>query len=77
MAKLTLAIDGDVLDRARMRALERHTSVNQLVRDYLESLAGVDRTKDAVDAFIGLAEHIGAGSGPKGRTWTREDLYER
>jgi hypothetical protein len=77
MANLTLTIDGELLKRARMRALERDTSVNALVRDYLETLTGVDRTKDAIDAFIGLAEDSDAGSGPEGRSWTREDLYER
>jgi hypothetical protein len=59
MANLTLTIDGELLKRARMRALERDTSVNALVRDYLETLAGVARTKDAIDAFIGLAEYYG------------------
>jgi len=35
---LTLAIDGEVLLEARKFALERRTTVNQLVREYLSGL---------------------------------------
>jgi hypothetical protein len=77
MANLTLTIDGDLLKRARIRALERDTSVNALVRDYLEGLAGQATARDALRSFLELAAHSNSGSGPGGRTWTRDELYER
>jgi Family of unknown function (DUF6364) len=75
MARLTLTIDAEVLKRARIRALERGTSVNAIVRDYLEKLAGQATAQDATAALIELAERTNAGSGPRGRTWARGDLY--
>jgi hypothetical protein len=77
MANLTLTIDAELLKRARMRALERDTSVNALVREYLETLAGPTRKREALDAFLALAEQSHASSGPAGRTWTRDELHER
>lgn len=77
MANLTLSIDAELLRRARIRALERGTSVNALVRDYLERFAGESRAEDPIDRFLALAERSSAGSGAGGRTWTREDVYDR
>lgn len=39
MANLTLAIDANVLKRARRRALDEVTSVNAVVREYLSNYA--------------------------------------
>lgn len=77
MTNLTLTIDDELLKRARIRALEQDTSVNALVREYLEGLAGGAKTQDAIRAVLELAERSGAGSGTDGRTWTRDELYER
>ena len=41
MANLTITVDEQVLKRARIRALEDDTSVNALLRDYLEVYAGL------------------------------------
>lgn len=77
MANLTLVIDGDLLRRARIRALEQGTSVNAIVRDYLRHYVGADAAEDAVDAFLARAGRSRASSGPGGRTWTRDDAHER
>jgi hypothetical protein len=77
MANLTLSIDDALLKRARIRALERDTSVNSLVRGYLEELVGGDSTPSGITGFLALAESVHAGSGPGGRQWTRDELYER
>ena len=39
MAKLTLSVDGDVVDRAKRYAARRGTSVSRLVEGYLELIA--------------------------------------
>jgi hypothetical protein len=77
MANLTLSIDDELLKQARIRALERDTSVNSLVRRYLEELASDGSTPSGIAGFLTLAESIHAGSGPGGRQWTRDELYER
>jgi plasmid stability protein len=77
MANLTLTIDDDLLKRARMRALQRDTSVNALVREYLEQVVSEAAGIDPLDGFLALSEPVAAGSGPGGRTWTREELHER
>jgi hypothetical protein len=77
VANLTLAIDEDLLRRARIKALEDGTSVNALVREQLERYAGESEAAAGLKAFLRETERTNAGSGPGGRTWTREDLYER
>ncbi len=77
VANLTLTIDTELLKQARIRALERDTSVNAMVREYLEGIAGQGKEQDAIGVFLELAEHSDAGSGPEGRTWRRDDVYER
>ena len=77
MSNLTVSIPEDVLRKARIRALEHRTSVNAVVRDYLERYAGIGPTADALAGFVELAEAAAASSGPGGRTWTRDGLDER
>jgi plasmid stability protein len=76
MANVTLTIDEDVLRRARIRALEQNTSVNAVVRDFLESYAGTSAAAQAIDELLELAERSQASSGRNGRSWTRESVYE-
>jgi len=77
VANLTLSIDDDLLRRARIRALERGTSVNAVVRDYLRRFAGRDDAPDPLAAFFEVGDRSGASSGPAGRTWSRDELHER
>ena len=76
MANLTIAVDDDVLKRARMRAVEQGTSVNAILRQHLESYAGGNAEQiAAMRRFVEFAKKSKAGSG--GRKWRREDLYDR
>lgn len=77
MANLTLSVDDELLRRARMRALELRTTVNALVRDYLESFTGHNPARAAMAEFLTIADSVHASSGPGGRTWKREDLHAR
>jgi plasmid stability protein len=77
MTNLTLTVDEEVLRRARIRALERGTSVNALVREYLRQLAGRSAAAEGVAEFLEATRGAGAGSGPEGRAWTRDELYDR
>jgi hypothetical protein len=77
MANLTITIDERLLKQARMRALEDGTSVNAILRTYLERYAGADDAVDALGGFGRLARASRATSGPGGRTWTRDELHDR
>jgi plasmid stability protein len=75
MANLTVSIDDDLLRRARIRALEQGTSVNAVLRRYLEAFAGADTERErAVAAVLALAGARRTGSG--GRRWKRDDLHD-
>ena len=76
MANLTIAVDDALLKRARIRALELDTSVNALLRDYLESFAGAERMAPR-RRILASAEAVQRDLGIGDRTWTRSDLHER
>lgn len=76
VANLTITVDDALLKRARMRALEQGTSVNALLRDYLEAYAGSARQQqDALADLLGLS--AAATSRRGSATWTRDDLHDR
>lgn len=73
---ITLAINADVLDRVRIIAAERKTTVNGMVRDYLERVAATeDRASRVADRVRALRERSRLEVGPI--TWKRDDLYDR
>ena len=76
MTNLTITVDEEILRTARIRALEQGSSVNALLREYLESFAGRNAVYErAIQGLDAIAESTQSGSG--GRRWTREDLYDR
>ena len=76
MTNLTIAIDEDLLRRARIRALEQGTSVNALLRDYLESFTGASNARRrAVDRLLVLSEASKSGRGDQ--RLTQDELHER
>lgn len=76
MANLTIVIDDEVLRKARLRALERGTSVNSLLRDYLEAYARVRPEREsAIADLLRLSENAKSRKGAK--KWTRDELHER
>lgn len=62
MAKLTITVDDEILRRARMMALEQNTSVNSLLRDYLEAFAAA-AWDQATNAILGLSSRAESGRG--------------
>lgn len=76
MASLTLTIDEDLLRRARIRALEQNTSVNALVRTWLEGYADADAQRATTEEFLAIAEQSTANSGPEHWKWNRDEIYE-
>jgi len=73
---LTLVIEEDLLLEARKVALDRSTSVNEMVREYLATLVKERGRKRLARAK--LKETFRTGLVEAGdRTWTRDSLYER
>jgi plasmid stability protein len=76
MANLTNTVEDEILRRARVRAIEQDTSVNALLRDYLEAFAAAEAAWDqATDAILLLSSRAASGRGD--RQWTRDELHER
>lgn len=72
---LTLSVDDEVVAKARKRAEQLGTSVNQLVRDYLEQLAGKSDFERDAQEFERLS-HLANGDS-KGWKFNRDEAYER
>ena len=72
---VTLSVDDEVIRQARRHAEALGTSVNQLVREYLASLAGkTDSEADALE-FERLSRL--AQGNRHGWKFNREELHER
>lgn len=75
MANLTIAVDDDVLRRARVRAAEQGTSVNAVLRDELARYATATGSDRAAEDFLALAVARPGGGGTAGRSWSRDELH--
>jgi hypothetical protein len=70
---LTLSVDEQVAARARKKAEALGKSLNQLVREYLQSLAGGDNAERSIEEFKRLS---GQGQS-RGWRFNRDELHER
>ena len=79
MANLTITVDDETLKQARIRALQQNTSVNAVLRHYLEEFAQTDALRqkrcEALKNILALAQAHPIDRG--GKTWNRDELYER
>lgn len=74
MKRITLSADERLIEAARERARQQHTTLNEEFRRWLEDCAGGRRSADAVMAFI---EETARYAHTGGRRFTREELNER
>jgi hypothetical protein len=76
MRNVTLALDEGTLREARRIAAERSTSLNALIRDFLERLT--ERESNARKARRRIAELCRDSKAEVGeRRWSRDELHER
>ena len=73
-ANITISIDEELIRRAREVARRQGSSLNALIRQYLEGLAGMTPGKAVADELLALMEEHGGHSA--GRPFRREDAYE-
>ena len=73
---LTIVVDDEILECARIRAICENTSVNAVVRAYLATYADSDQQRDdACERLLALSR---SSCSRRGRAfWTRAGLHER
>ena len=71
---VTLSIDEQVVARARKKAKALGKSLNELIRDYLQKLAGGDDPERSIEEFKHLS---GRGHSPRGWRFNRDEIHER
>jgi len=70
---VTLSLDEQLMTRARKKAEALGKSVNQLIRDYLQTLAGVDDPERSIEEFRRLS---GKGNS-RGWRFNRNEIHSR
>ncbi len=77
MPNITLTVDDEVIRKVRKIAVDRRTTLTELVRNYLTRLSeeeGMQReifASEVEDGFKRYSRDMGQ------RTWTRDQLHER
>jgi hypothetical protein len=76
---LTLAVDEELLERFRLHAAERKTSVNALIRQYMEERTGLSQKRREARAQMAEMARANAAEDQPGEhggwRWNREDCY--
>jgi Family of unknown function (DUF6364) len=70
---VTLSIDEQVVARARKKAEAVGKSLNQLVRDYLEGLAGTGDPERSLEEF----KRLSSRGHSRGWRFNRDEIHER
>ena len=75
MSNLTIVVDDEALKKARLRAMEEDSSLNAVLREFINAYARVSsRHKESMERILTLSESASSLSGEK--RWTRDELYE-
>ena len=77
MSNITLSVDDEVIKKVRKIAIDKNTTLTQMVREFLVSVAERDETgkNQAVMALESSFNELSRDMGQ--RAWKREELYER
>jgi len=73
---IILLADAELIKKGREYARVHHTSLNQLMRDYLSSITGGSDADKAADEFMKLARSMG-GRSDGGFKFSRDAIYDR
>lgn len=77
MPNITLSVDDEILKKARKIAIDKNTTLTEMIREYLKVIVKRSSTERdrAVKALERSFRKHSRDMGP--RTWTRESLYDR
>ena len=67
------SVDEQIMSRARKRPMALGKSLNQVIRDYLQKLAGAEDTERSIKEF----EKLSARGHSRGWKFNRDDTHER
>ena len=70
---ITLSIDDELVERARAVAREQGTSLNALIREYIEQIAGQLDGEAVLEQFQSMWREPGNSDGNR---FARDDVYE-
>lgn len=76
MKNITVSGDEQLIAKARAYAQAHHTTVNQLIRDYLARITGQLDGQQAAEEYAALARSH-AGHSPDNWTFNREEIHRR
>jgi hypothetical protein len=76
MKNITLSADEDTLAKARNYAQKHNTTLNQMVRDYIQEIVIKSERESFIDELLKLTEEH-AGYPEPGWKFNREELYIR
>ncbi len=77
MTNMTFSVDAQILKKARKVAIDKNTTLSQLVRGYLRELAET-QSLESEEIIKQLKKSFNASSVKMGRKkWKREELYDR
>lgn len=77
MKNITLAIDEDILDKARVVAAQKRTTVNAMVREFLTEIAGSDEKRARARRDLLRLMQTSEGRMAPNARFDREDSHER
>jgi hypothetical protein len=72
MRNITLSAEEELIDRARLVARERHTTLNEAFREWLKQFTSSSGNVAAFDDLMDRLKDVNAG-----RHFTRDELNER
>ena len=72
LKNITLSAEGDLIQKARQKAIKEKRSLNALFRAWLNQYVGKDSRKLDFDVLMDRLKHVRAG-----RKFTREEMNER
>ncbi len=76
MKNVTIALEESLLREARRIAADRSTTLNAMIRGFLEEIARHEsRAVKARGRIVELCQETHAEVGP--RTWSRDEIHER
>lgn len=70
---LTLSVDKQLVSRARKKANALGKSLNEVIRDYLQRLAGEDDSEQSIEEFRRLSSR----GNSRGWHFDRDEIHER
>ena len=73
---ITLSADPELVKKAREVAARNGTTLNRMIREYMEQVTGVRDAENAAAEFSKLARE-NAGRSPKGYRFDREAAHRR